>query len=408
MADIHPFFLQNGELERLQDKADAVVAYNDGDSRGQYAFDFQRIRSTSDMVAGAAYAIIAGGNNNRIDSGSSNAVILGGFSNDVSSTSTFSTLVGGWTQTIDDSDYGFIGGGLRNDILSSSDRSAVCGGDGNTITDTSQYANIGGGRDNLINNQVAGDAATYATISGGWLNEVDGALGGIICGGRQNSVQDTSSYSVVCGGQSNSIATSLHGSVGGGLSNSITGADYACITGGRSSVVSADYASVLGGEDNLASGSYSVALGNDAAATRRGELAQSAGQFAAQGDAQSMVLIARNTTTSATVTTLFLDGSSAALTIPDDTAWFVDAHIAALRNDGTQGAGYRRSASFRKDGAAAAVQIGTTNATATHEDVGPWNATLDINSNNIRVRVTGAAGVTIRWVARLTVTQVKI
>jgi hypothetical protein len=96
-----------------------LQATYDGDARGDYATDWQRSRSDSTKVAGCNYSIIAGGEDNLIDSAS------------------FTT-------------HGVIGGGLSNSIASG--------------TSYGNYSTIGGGESNAIN-------AHYSTIPGGYRSK---------------------------------------------------------------------------------------------------------------------------------------------------------------------------------------------------------------------------------------------
>jgi hypothetical protein len=99
-------------------------------------------------------------------------------------------------------------------------------------------------------------------------------------------------------------------------------------------------------------------------------------------------------TTDATVTTLD------SFTLASGTAVTVSWLVAAIRSDSTQGAGYSVMASFRNNGGAVA-QIGATQVQSL-EDNSAWAATADNSGTTIRLRVTGAAGVTIQWTAVLT------
>ena len=47
------------------------------------------------------------------------------------------------------------------------------------------------------------------------------------------------------------------------------------------------------------------------------------------------------------------------------------------------------------------AQVGTTAVLATNEEAAAWDATIDISAAQIRIRVTGAAGVTINWTATI-------
>lgn len=95
-------------------------------------------------------------------------------------------------------------------------------------------------------------------------------------------------------------------------------------------------------------------------------------------------------TTDATVTTLFT------YTIADNHLGWIEATIVGRDEAGTHRALYRRAVRIHRQGAGAV--IGTVQTPYTDESSAGWDATIDASGNDIRVRVTGAAGVNISWV----------
>ncbi|NDD53402.1 hypothetical protein EBZ39_05930 [bacterium] len=86
---------------------------------------------------------------------------------------------------------------------------------------------------------------------------------------------------------------------------------------------------------NSASAEYSAILGGAlAAADRYGMQAYSAGSFSGFSVMQSVSFLLRNTSINTTATTLFLDGSSARLTIPDWRILCATATIMGVRTAG--------------------------------------------------------------------------
>ena len=116
----------------------------------------------------------------------------------------------------------------------------------------------------------------YATISGG-ANNTASADSSTVGGGLFNTASGT--YYSTVGGGNNNTASEFNSTVGGGGGNFASG-----------------YAStVSGGTGNTASGYYStVSGGKEAKADKYGQQAYSAGQFAAQGDAQTSLMVVRN------------------------------------------------------------------------------------------------------------------
>lgn len=79
----------------------------------------------------------------------------------------------------------------------------------------------------------------------------------------------------------------------------------------------------------------------------------------------------------------------------------VEAVVVANTN-GTSGATYRVSGSYRTSGGTTTI-IGAVTAAHTGEDVAGWNATLGVSGATVRVLVTGAAATNINWECYVTV-----
>ncbi len=83
--------------------------------------------------------------------------------------------------------------------------------------------------------------------------------------------------------------------------------------------------------------------------------------------------------------------------LPDNSVSLFVAHITARRTNGADQAGYiRRTVVHREAGGGAAI-INPIDTELTRETTGPWDATIDVSGNNVRVRVTGTAGHNINW-----------
>ena len=320
-------------------------------------------------------------------------------------------------------DYATIGGGQHN--TASGDYSEVTGGRWNSASAlcamvsggyynsaSGNYARVGGGS----SNQAKG---TGCTISSGQQNTAGTGGQATVGGGVKNTA--SGGYSVVGGGYGNQ-ATAVHSRVGGGKTNTASG-KYAVVVGGKSSTGSGDYA-VAGGLSNVASGKgsvigggasntasrdYSALLGGkQGKADRYGQVTQAAGMFSAAGDAQTSVLVARNVTTNATPTVLFLDGSAGYAVIRNDTCWAFDilvvGRVTATDNEG----GAYRFVGCIDNNANTVALVGTVTKTVIAEDTAAWDANVTADNTNkaLIVTVTGAAGKNIRWVARITLVEV--
>lgn len=208
--------------------------------------------------------IVGGNSNNIIDAGAVGAVIAGGgvgsSSNLIYGSIQASVIGGGADNKIDTVSYAVVAGGLNNRI------------NGGAGSSTSVYASIGGG---YSNNIYFGGATSH--IGGGEFNDIFWKSDkGVIAGGSTNTIDtntraevigggygnwihggkpDSLAYgSTVAGGSSNNIGFVVQSSsIGGGSSNQIKDrADWSVISGGKLNLVDelADYGSIGGGSDN--------------------------------------------------------------------------------------------------------------------------------------------------------------
>jgi hypothetical protein len=306
----------------------------------------------------------------------------------------------------------------------------------------SSLPSIGGGYDNKIASSIAGtisggahhliDApAGHGTIGGGAYQEVHGAYGGALSGFTNKSDSD---YGIVAGGRLNIAGDSTDRTgktdqfVGAGSTNRALG-HRALVVGGFNNLAQAQESSILGGTGHLAqtaaigsaivggtscmtSAPQSTALGNGARAQMYGQVAWASGMFnAVNGDAQASSLVARCITTNATATEMFLDGATATqrMVLPSNATWVFDIMVVARRTDvDDESAGYRITGVIdRNAGAATTALVGTPVVTVLAEDMAAWDVAVNANTTQgaLRIMVTGEAAKTIRWVARVELTQ---
>jgi hypothetical protein len=227
-----------------------------------------------------------------------------------------------------------------------------------------------------------------------------------------------------------SVAMGLQNSSGGdfstssGIQNSASGAysvalGYQVTASGSNAVIlgrngsSSAQGSVAIGESINATATYAVAIGESATASVEGALAMgmsslanrygmhayASGRFAAQGDAQAVRFVARNKTTTNSAVTLFLNGSSARLTIPSGKILQTQVTILGSKSDGTAVASYMRQVTI-KNVAGTTSLVGTVNTIGTDEAAGTSIAiTADDTNDALQIAVTGITSETWRWVA---------
>jgi len=159
-----------------------------------------------------------------------------------------------------------------------------------------------------------------------------------------------------------------------------------------------------------ATASEAMALGNRSVSRLTGGVVMAAGRFGTSGDAQKGFYLLRNSTTNATLTELFLDGSAARLTLVNNSVFTFNIYVSARRTDATGGgAGYKFEGVIKKDTTAASTTlVGAVSKTVLGETDAAWDVTVDANTTNgaLRVQVTGEAAKTIRWVASVETTEV--
>lgn len=90
----------------------------------------------------------------------------------------------------------------------------------------------------------------------------------------------------------------------------------------------------------------------------------------------------------------------------NDHSYLVTCRVAATETgDYDEQAGYVRYAFFKNDGGTLSL-VGSVATTFTAEVTAGWDVTLDANSTNIRVRITGAAATDITWLIACDVLEV--
>lgn len=106
------------------------------------------------------------------------------------------------------------------------------------------------------------------------------------------------------------------------------------------------------------------------------------------------------TTLTATATVLWQN------TIPSSCGWSVDFSVLGFATDGSMAA-YRRMVRFRRQGTAAPTAVVADTIGTDYEDVAGWAITIDVTSNDARLRVAGDATRTVTWRATIDVEEVR-
>lgn len=363
--------------------------------------------SENTITGDSNYRTLVGGYDNTIGANIASGIIHGMHST-ISGTSNHAVIVGGSTHTITADAYGAIVGGFTNTVSGS--QAAVIGGNGHTASG-SQSAIIGGngGTASGANSVIVGTTGATASAAGA------ACLGGV-------SLQSHGNGAAAVGGNTNVIGatgttrgdySAIVGSFSSDIGLTVT-ARFSGILAGRDNSINEEYSAIVGGQNNtVADGaSHATALGHRASARLSGAFTHAYGMFAADGDAQSTVVVARKQTTDATATHLTLGGAAEStgtrLVIPTDTTWLFSALIVARRTDADgESAAYRVEGCIDNNAGTTAL-VGTPVVTVLSEDTATWDVAASANDTNdaLRLTVTGEAAKTINWVARVELVEV--
>jgi len=141
-------------------------------------------------------------------------------------------------------------------------------------------------------------------------------------------------------------------------------------------------------------------------------IVQSNGDFATAGDAQAMTYVLRGTTSNATFTEIFLNGSSTRMVLPYDTTWAFDALIVARLGTQQASAAYNVFGCIDNESGTVAM-VGSVQYGTPIEDnplTNDWDVqfTADDTNDSLKLEVKGGTGHSdsVRWVASVRVSQV--
>lgn len=246
-----------------------------------------------------------------------------------------------------------------------------------------------------------GQGAVDLQIKRNSAGQVASGLNSTIGGGRYNT--SSGAYSNVPGGSYNT-ASNLYSVVGGGLQNTSSGL-ASTVAGGNLNTASGQRSGALSGYRNTTSATYSAVLcGLRAVANKYGQQAHAAGRFAADGDAQRSVFVARKQTTNNTASTLFLNGSSSTIDLPNDTTWTVFGIITCRRTDadGTNSHWYFMAGIRRDANAASTAMTAACTPVLIGQDAGAaltaFTVDADTTAGALRLNVTGETSKTYNFV----------
>jgi hypothetical protein len=163
------------------------------------------------------------------------------------------------------------------------------------------------------------------------------------------------------------------------------------------------------GHASAASSGGSSVTGTQARVRFPGQISSAAGMFAAAGDAQASRYHLRNSTTNATATTLFRDGSSARIVISAQSTWSFKIRLAAYNSTDNTGAAWSVNGGIRRDNVNGTALLGSPTVTQ-YADASMSGASVAVTADDtneaLQISVTGLASKTIRWHAVVETSEV--
>lgn len=375
---------------------------------------------TNVLVGNAA--TIAGGQNNTISTSGKNSTISGGGGSSLAGQ--WGTISGGSTNSISNSsDYCTIGGGQSHLINGGGALfNSIFAGYDHTISSTGAYNTIVGGDTNQITT-----TGTHGFIGGGDSNTISSAgANNAILGGTANGISSSGSNNTIGGGTTVTVTAGAGQFIGGGASNTITATgNNNAIAGGGSNAISGasvTYGAIPGGDSNAVTANYGMAAGRRAKANHTGTMVWADSTAADVASVQqdeahfgvangvrishtteedgAVKVVAEAATTDDTETTLW------SFTMGDNTAIYVSAKIVCMETDGSDRNVYEKRVLVYRDGGGATIQ-GAVQTLVEIESDAAWDADFDVDTNDVRLRITGGPATTnVNWRATVEYQQV--
>ena len=367
------------------------------------------------------HAIGIGGKGNKVsaDGGTTGGypTIVNGIANTVRSTTTGDPGVNGGR-------YAAIVGGISN--TNQGNASGQLAGQANRIGDDvvdagstgSHSGQVGGYTNKITTGSHSGQVGGYALVASGnragqlgGTSNVAAGLGTGTLGGQSNTV--TGQYSGAVGGSSMDIQTSAHfaGSLGGSantLTHRFTGA-----LAGRDNTVSGECGVTLGGQYNTVATYGASASGLGARTRHHGAQAQAYGSFGANGagDAQTYTVVVRREYAGTSAAGMLIDngsGSTSHLALPNGSVWRFRADVVGKCATSGEVLGGTITGTIERGAGAATTTFVGTPVVASDSTNPAWTITAvaDTGQGALSIRGThGDAAKTVRWVARIQITE---
>ena len=164
---------------------------------------------------------------------------------------------------------------------------------------------------------------------------------------------------------------------------------------------------LTGGSVDITTDSGNVTINSSTISFNGSKQLHSNGNFSVVGDAVGCMYILRNTTSGASTSRLYLDGSSENLTFTNNTTYNLNIQVVA-RADNGDSASFNFHGFAKKSTTNGSTTVNTSTITEIKDDSNyAVNINADTSNGTLRINCTGVTSRTIRWVANITTTEVK-
>lgn len=295
--------------------------------------------------------------------------------------------------------------------------------DGTDITVTNAL-NVGSRSNSAgTNSQVIGianEASGNQSVSQGAGNVVTGENS--FASGSSNTINNVSAFTT---GVNNQVTADRAQAMGSG--NAVSGFAATALGAGNTATgttsyvegsvnISSGQSSHAEGSSSTASGDFSHSGGNNAVAYLNSQMARTSGGFNNPGSAQKSDIYLYVSTTNATITEMFIDGSSIRAVIPTGKTWGLHGTIVGRQTGGTSGtAGDSTIETFDgvlKNVGGTVSLVNAITATQGDTDAGLSTTTVTVTADNVnkslKIQVTGTANRNINWFAHVDLFEVSL
>lgn len=164
------------------------------------------------------------------------------------------------------------------------------------------------------------------------------------------------------------------------------------------------------GFDTRTDGTYSTTFGRQSRANNYGSISFASGSTSNQGDAQQSFLTARNQTSDGTQTELFLNGTSARISVPASVMYAFCIRIAGQVLGGSNVGFHSVIEGTIQNSSGSTTILGTNSSRVITNTNGTWSVVAEADNTNdaLVIKVTGAAATNINWVASIHLVEVGV